>query len=223
MTNIPIMGLIGHNSKETNLIVRDHPKSSLAESFRSLRANLKFLGKGETDPQVFLVTSSIGGEGKTFCSINLATVMALSKKKTILIGVDLRKPKIYNDFDLSNERGLSSYLIGQDSLEDVLQKTSIENLSLISAGPIPPNPSELIMSSGFKNLIDTLKKDFEYIVLDTPPIGLVADSFEIMKHVDFSFYVVRQNYTDKMLLNFINERFEQDLVSDIAIIVTTLR
>jgi capsular polysaccharide biosynthesis protein len=146
-TKIPLAGIIGHNDKSTNLSVFANPKSSIAESFRALRSNLGFFSpEEENSGKIFVVTSSISGEGKTFCSINLASVLSLSGKPTVLVGVDLRKPKIYMDFDLSNQVGLSNFLVGQADKEDIIQPTKYPNLSLISAGPIPPNPSELILS-----------------------------------------------------------------------------
>ena len=122
-----------------------------------------------------MVTSSVSGEGKTFCSINVATVFALSGKKTILVGLDLRKPKIFGDFSIENDIGVVNYLIGQESLQTVIQKTDIEHLDVITSGPVPPNPSELLINEKLNELIGILKTNYDYIILDTPPVGLVAD------------------------------------------------
>ena len=186
LTKIPVLGAVGHNNKNTNLTVAKHPKSAASENFRALRSNLKFMGaesSGSEKGVAILITSSIGGEGKTYNSINLASAIALSNQRTVLVGLDLRKPKIYNDFDLSNEKGVSSYLAGRDSLDEIIQTTSIKNLDLISAGPVPPNPSELILGERCVSMMETLKEKYDYIIFDTPPVGLVADAFDIIQFV----------------------------------------
>src|SRR5690606_10589156 len=148
LSKIPIIGLIGKYRYHNNLVVFEKPKSAVAESFRAIRSSLQFtLNKTPKEGgRTIMVTSSVSGEGKTFCSINIATVYALSGKKTILLGLDLRKPKIFDDFGLSNENGMVNYLIGEKPFSDVKYQTHIENLDVASAGPIPPNPSELLMS-----------------------------------------------------------------------------
>ena len=153
-TNIPLGGIAPHSKYESNLVVLNKPKSSVSEAFRALRSNLKFVAKPapEGKGQVLAVTSSIGGEGKTFMAINLASVLSLGTEKVVLVGVDLRKPKIFNDFELSNEKGLSSYLVGQLSASEIVQKTAYDGLDVISAGIVPPNPSELIQSPLFSEL-----------------------------------------------------------------------
>ena len=132
----------------------------------------------ESGGQVLLVTSSIGGEGKTFTAINLASVIALSGKKTCLVGLDLRKPKIFNDFGLSNDKGISMSSTG-DTIENIIQYSGKENLDVISAGPVPPNPSELLENKVFADFLTKLRTMYDYIVLDTPPMGLVADSLQL--------------------------------------------
>ena len=167
ITNIPMLGILGHSKQEDNLVVFSKPKSSVSEAFRALRSNLNFLLKPvETGGQVVLVTSSIGGEGKTFTAINLASVIALSGKKTCLVGLDLRKPKIFNDFGLSNDRGVSTLMSGQDDkISDIIQKSGKENLDIISAGPVPPNPSELLEQPMFEEMLNELRAQYDYIVL----------------------------------------------------------
>ena len=120
-----------------------------------------------------MLTSSISGEGKTFCSINLATVFALSNKKTVIVGLDLRKPRIFGDFSIDNITGVVNYLIGQKTIEEVIQKTHIPYLDVISSGPIPPNPAELLMSDAMEEMINELKLKYDYIILDTLPENIV--------------------------------------------------
>ena len=145
VTKIPLLGVIGHNGYDNNLTVLEEPKSSISEAFRSIRANLRFLFDEEQKSKVILVTSSISGEGKTYVSINIASVLGLSGKKAVLLGMDLRKPKIFGDFKINNKNGISNYLTGQVELEDIINHTSIPGLDVITSGPIPPNPSELLM------------------------------------------------------------------------------
>jgi capsular exopolysaccharide synthesis family protein len=218
LTNIPILGVVSHNFYNQNLVVFKNSRSIIAESFRALRSNLQFLAPDKMQKTI-LMTSSVSGEGKSFCSSNLAASLALAGKSTIILGTDLRKPKIFNDFSLKNTVGLTSYLIGTASLEQVIQSTGIQNLDLISAGPIPPNPSELLMSEKLNTLIKELKLHYDYIVIDTPPIGVIADAFELLKFADIVLYVVRQQYTDKNLLKYINDLYNKKSIQQVSIIL----
>ena len=153
LSTIPILGVIGKSRLENNLAVLSTPKSAVAESFRAIRSSLQFMYKkqGVTGAKTVLVTSSVSGEGKTFTSINIASVFALSEKKTILLGLDLRRPKIFDDFEINNKVGIVNYLIGDASTQEIIQKTKVEHLDVITSGPIPPNPSELLMGETMKN------------------------------------------------------------------------
>ena len=183
LTNIPIMGVVGHNSKPGNLAVLDGPKSVVSETFRSLRANLAFFNQGKEIKKI-LITSNASGEGKSFCSINMASILAISGKRTVLVGLDLRKPKIYGDFGLSNDHGVSNYLAGFVEKEQIIQSTDFENLDVISAGPVPPNPSELLMTQKLTDLLNELAEEYDHVVIDTPPIGIVSDTFNLTRHAD---------------------------------------
>jgi len=218
LTNIPVLGVIGNSEKGGNLIVSESPKSIISESFRSLRTNIQYLAS-EKSSKVITVTSSVGSEGKTFCSSNLALIFSSAGYKTVLIGADLRKPKTHEDFKLDNQKGLSSYLIKKSKIEDIINQTQYENLSLITSGPIPPNPAELLNLERMKDLIKILKDKYEYIIIDTPPCGLVTDSVITMKLSDINLYVVRHNYTKKNMLNIINDLFETKQVSNLKIII----
>jgi tyrosine-protein kinase Etk/Wzc len=190
MTEIPVVGNIPHSTEKTNNVVFELPNSTVAEAYRLLRSRMQFFTKEATTP-IILITSSMPGEGKTFTSINLASAYSLLGKKTILIGFDLRKPKIFKDFNLSNERGVSTWLIGRDKLEDIIQETPYENLSLISSGPVPPNPSELISSDKSDELFKLLKEKYDYIIVDSSPIGIVSDTFHLASLADTMLLVVR--------------------------------
>jgi capsular exopolysaccharide synthesis family protein len=225
LSTIPILGVVGKKTTINNLSVFLKPKSTVAESFRALRSNIHFLfdRKKINESKTVMITSSISGEGKTFVSINMATVFALSGKKTILVGLDLRKPKIFGDFDIDNEEGVVNYLIGQKTIEEIIIPSKIENLDIITSGHVPPNPSELIMNSANEELMEYLKKNYEYIILDTPPVGLVADAFELVKYADVTLYVVRQGFTQKGMMKMINDKYAKKEVSNISIILNNFK
>jgi capsular exopolysaccharide synthesis family protein len=219
-TQLPLIGIVGVKYSESNLSVFERPKSALSESFRAIRSSLQFLFKKQKvgGAKTVMLTSSVSGEGKTFCSLNIATVFALSEKKTIIIGLDLRKPKIFDDFNIQNDLGAVNYLIGDNTLEEVIQKSQIPFLDVITSGPIPPNPSELILGDSMKEMIDELKKSYDYIVLDTPPVGLVSDALELSQFCDVTLYVVRQNFTKKEMLVLLNNRTKRGELNNVSII-----
>ena len=220
LTKIPIIGVIGKKNTENNLSVFEKPKSPLAESFRAVRSSLQFLSKKQNieGTKILMLTSSISGEGKSFCSINLATVFALSEKKTVIVGLDLRKPKIFGDFKVDNNIGVVNYLVGQKTVDEIIYKSHIPNLDIITSGPIPPNPSELLMSEAMSELIADLKTKYEYIILDTPPVGLVSDALELSHFADATLYVVRQAYTKRGMLSVVNEKHLRGELKNVSII-----
>ncbi|PWB24574.1 polysaccharide biosynthesis tyrosine autokinase [Flavobacterium sp. HTF] len=221
LTQIPLIGVIGFNKDNINLAVFEKPKSALSESFRTIRSSLQFLYKKQrvSGAKTLMITSSVSGEGKTFCSINIATVFALSEKKTVIIGLDLRKPRLADEFNLSSNIGVVNYLIKQKNLDEITQSTQIPNLDVILSGPIPPNPSELILSEAMKELIDELKQKYDYIILDTPPVGLVSDSLELAQYADVTLYIVRQNYTKKDMITLLNNRIKRGELSNASIVL----
>lgn len=217
ITSIPFIGGIGHNMLTSSLVVHERPKASLSESFRALRSNLNYFTQG-LDKKVFMITSSLSGEGKTFTTINLATVFALSGKKTIIVGADLRRPKIFGDFGLRNEKGLSTFLSGMCTREEIIQETQIENLHLVSGGPVPPNPSELIMNPRMSELFHYLKEQYDFILVDTPPIALVSEAFELSEFADHSIFLVRQSYTPKAVLKNLDEYYRIGKLKKMSIV-----
>lgn len=217
---IPILGVVGRNTGMNNLAVFERPKSSVAESFRALRSNIRFLLKEDSKEggNTILFTSSVSGEGKTMISINMATVFALSGKKTVLLGLDLRKPKIYDDFDMKNDMGIVNYFINQKEIKDVVVPSKIPNLDIILSGPIPPNPSELLLGSKCDEMMKYLKSNYDYIIIDTPPVGLVSDALELFKYADATCYVIRQNYSEKGMMKMIDNKYINKEVSNISYI-----
>lgn len=221
LTQIPLIGVVGLSKEGSELAVYNRPKSALSESFRAIRSSLQFLYKQQNSEgaKTLMITSSVSGEGKTFCSLNIATVFALSEKKTVIIGLDLRKPKLFNEFNLTNEVGVVNYLIRQKTVDEIINHTHIPHLDVIVSGPIPPNPSEMIMSERMKELIEELKTKYDYIILDTPPVGLVSDALELAQFCDITLYIVRQNFTKKEMITLLNNRIKRGELNNTSIIL----
>ena len=221
LTNIPLIGVIGVNRDKTALAVYNKPKSALSESFRAIRSSLQFLYKKQNvdGAKTLMITSSVSGEGKTYCSINIATVFALSEKKTVIVGLDLRKPKLFEEFNLNNDKGVVNYLINESSVDDITNATEIPFLDVILSGPIPPNPAELIISEGLGDLISELKQKYDYIILDTPPVGLVSDALELDQYCDVTLYIVRQNFSKKDMITLLNNRVKRGELKNTSIVL----
>jgi capsular exopolysaccharide synthesis family protein len=216
---IPIIGTVGKNVREVEIPVFDKPKSSLAESFRSLRTNLEYL-LSEAEKKVIILTSTVSGEGKTFCAINLASIIAMSDKKVLLIGMDLRKPKIQKAFAmLKNDIGMSTYLIKKSNIDEIIQTTNIRNLSVIPSGPTPPNPAELAGTQRMEDLISYAKKEYDYVIIDTPPVALVTDALILSRFSDLNIFVIRQNYSKKSVLSLIEELDSNQNMKNLGILV----
>ena len=218
LTNFPIIGQVSQSPDKDPLVVINSPKSPISESFRSIRTNIEFITQGKPKSTI-LVTGDIQGIGKTFNSLNIASIYALYGKKTVLLGFDMRKPKLYQEFGLSNNVGLSSYLSNKDAFESIIQPSNkIPNLDVITSGPIPPNPAELIASEKCSNLFTKLKETYDYIIIDTPPLGLVTDAFLLMRHSDVNLFIVRQGQTNKNIFGSIIKDIE-DRGLDASIVI----
>ena len=218
LTNFPIIGQVSQSPDKDPLVVINSPKSPISESFRSIRTNIEFITQGKPKSTI-LVTGDIQGIGKTFNSLNIASIYALYGKKTVLLGFDMRKPKLYQEFGLSNNVGLSSYLSNKDAFESIIQPSNkIPNLDVITSGPIPPNPAELIASEKCSDLFTKLKETYDYIIIDTPPLGLVTDAFLLMRHSDVNLFIVRQGQTNKNIFGSIIKDIE-DRGLDASIVI----
>ncbi|MBK8567484.1 MAG: polysaccharide biosynthesis tyrosine autokinase [Saprospiraceae bacterium] len=187
-TKSPILGGISYNSSKKLIVVSKGSRSSIAEMFRLLRTNLQFMA-AEKGNKVVMVTSSSSGEGKTFITVNLGLSLALSGKRTVLLGLDLRKPKLKKYLtDEPENTGITNYLIGDMSIEEITNQSNLDpNLYYLPSGPVPPNPAELMMGSRMEKLIDHLKENFDTVLIDTPPVGLVADALLLDKFVDSTY------------------------------------
>ncbi|MEE1323235.1 MAG: polysaccharide biosynthesis tyrosine autokinase [Bacteroidales bacterium] len=197
LSTAPIIGFIPNFPADSNrLVVFDKPRSQISETFRSLRTNIKYILGNETDEgKIILITSSLPNDGKSLISVNVASIFAISGKKTLLIGYDLRKPSLHKIFGLNATHGLTSYMVGRYELDDVLQATEFNNFDVLVAGPVPPNPSELIDSDKNRALLKELKKRYDYIILD--PVNLIADAQCLAKESDINLFVVRSEQTNK--------------------------
>ena len=227
ITSYPVLGLIPHfendeKSWKGKVKVFEAVKSAVAESFRHLRSNLQFIQKKEGS-QVILLTSTVGQEGKTTISVNLAAIMSLAKKRTVVINLDMRKPTLHERFDLPNQIGLSELINGRAKLQDVIQNTRYPYLDIISSGAIPPNPSELIQSDTMYEILDALKQGYEMIILDTPPIGLVTDAKELMHYVDINIYIVRAGYSKKEFLENLKKFDHIEKIPNLGIVLNDVK
>ena len=217
---IPVLATIPTSRRKR--IDLDDPKSLMAESFRTARINLQYLNPNSSR-QVVGFTSSRSGEGKTFCAVNLATVMTLSGQRTILIDADMRRPRVGDALSMPPGKGLSTYLIGECTVEEVIRPTDVKGLDVITAGPIPPNPLELAELPAMEQLFRTLRGRYDQILVDASPLGLVSEYVLIMRHVDLTLYVVRQGRTKRGDLRLINEMFREKKVQRVDLLLNDVK
>ena len=210
LTSVPVVGDIPltdeKNDKNGSIAVFENKNNLMSETFRNIRTNLQFMLNN--DQKVILVTSTVSGEGKSFVSSNLAISLSLLGKKVVIVGLDIRKPGLNKVFQLSNkERGITQYLSNPETdLMELVQPSDVnKNLFILPGGTVPPNPTELLARNGLDKAIETLKKNFDYVILDTAPIGMVTDTLLIGRIADLSVYVCRADYTHKAEYTLINE------------------
>lgn len=217
----PVMNLIYTNYYKTEAVVKDYPGSSIAESFRNLRSSL-FL-KFRSEPQkVIMITSSQPQDGKSFVSSNLAASIASVGHKTILLDCDLRRPTLHEKLKIVNSVGLSNYMVNNVSVKEIIKKTEVNNLWFIPAGPILPNSSELIEAGVLDSLIEELKQQFDYVIIDSTPAGLVADATLMIKYANYILLVCRNDYTRKDVFTDVLNLFRTNNISDYDIVFNDL-
>ncbi len=220
LSPIPVLSTVP-TSKQQRITVNDD-RSVLAEGFRTARINLQYLN-ANVDRQVVGITSSSSGEGKTFCSVNLATVMALGNKRTLLMDADMRRPKVHERLGLELGNGLSTYLIGEASIDEVIRKSDIPGMDVITAGPIPPNPLELFESPRLAELIQQLRGRYDQVVIDASPMGVVSEFKILVQQLDITLYVVRQGYTRRPMLRSVNELYRTDKLKRIDLLLNDVK
>ncbi|MBP6573276.1 MAG: polysaccharide biosynthesis tyrosine autokinase, partial [Flavobacteriales bacterium] len=201
LSPIPLLATIPSSKRKR--ITMDEPKSLLAEAFRTARINLQYLN-ADAPRQVVGFTSSSSGEGKTFCALNLSTVMALSGKRAVLVDADMRRPRVQETLELKDGPGLSNILIGDAALDSVIRRTDIPGLDVITAGPIPPNPLELVESPHMEEFFKQLRARYDHVIIDASPMGLVSEFVILMRHIDVTLYVVRERHTHRRDLRLVN-------------------
>jgi capsular exopolysaccharide synthesis family protein len=221
--DLPILGIIpATRSSSKGILVQDNPRSMTSEAIRSLRTNLDFFTSGG-NKKVITISSSISGEGKSFLAKNLGGVLAMSNKKVALLDLDMRKAKLSEtDNRESQVKGLSTVLINKNTWRECVQKTQIENLDFIPSGPLPPNPSELLVNGAFSVLIKEMQAEYDFLLLDTPPAGLVTDAIMAMRKSDLSIFVVRANYSKKEFLRNIDRIIKVNKLSNVALVFNAL-
>ncbi|MFM2375103.1 MAG: hypothetical protein RLZZ165_200 [Bacteroidota bacterium] len=226
MSFTPIIGVVHRvtqslQHKYPRLLSIENPKSSLSESFRGIRTNLQFLAADKSS-KVVTITSTVSGEGKSFVTINLAGMLAMLETRVVIIDMDLRKPKLHYSFGNDNSVGLSTLLVGKSTLEKTLRKTDYNNLDIITSGPIPPNPSELIVSPRMTELLTSLRETYDYILIDTPPIGLVTDGTTLMVNADIALYVMRADYSRRVYAKIPDKLSEDHNIRNIYIVFNSV-
>lgn len=224
-TAIPIAGAIPislQTNKINRFVIENKANSIITEAFRTLRSNLDFMHHVSKDKRIIAITSTISGEGKTFIAINLGGVLAMSGKRVILIDLDLRKPKVHLTFKAKNDKGISTILIGKNSYKDCIIKTEFDNFDVITSGPPPPNPSELANSDMFDSLLQQLKTQYDVIIIDTPPIGIISDAMFSFRRADLPIYVARANYSKRNFINNINFISEQKNIHNLSIVLNAV-
>jgi capsular exopolysaccharide synthesis family protein len=220
LSPVPLLAMIPTSKRKR--VLPDEPKSMLAESFRTARINLQYLNVG-AQRQVIGFTSSMSGEGKTFCAVNMATIMALSGKRTLLIDADMRRPRVAEALELGEGAGLSTYLIGEVDMQGLVRTTNIPGLEVITAGPIPPNPLELVEQERLADLFRQLRGRYDHIIVDASPMGLVSEYVILMRHVDVTLYVARQGVTRRSALRLISEMFQERKVANVNLLLNDVK
>lgn len=220
--SVPFLGDIPKSESKEKIIIGSDVRSSTAEAFRLIRTNLDFmLASNRKQSKSIFITSTTSGEGKSFISINIAATLALSGKKVLLMGMDLRAPKVTEYLGIADRKGVTNYITDDDiTIEEIIFNIpEVKGLDIISSGVIPPNPAELLMTKRVENLFTIVKQEYDIVIVDTAPVNLVTDTLLIAKYADMFMYVVRANYLDKRLLQVPQELYNEKKVPNMAIVL----
>lgn len=222
-TQVPIVGELMNKRQRDLLVVASHHRSVIAEQIRSIRTNLHVWNEDDSQKQVLLFTSSMSGEGKSFVSLNLGASLALMRQSTVILEMDMRMPRLHQLFDIDNTVGLSSYLNGEATLDDILKPIPGQtNYFIIPSGPLPADPSELLHGPLLKQLINTLRQQFRYILLDAPPIGVVTDAQVMAPYADTTLFIVRHGVTPKHALRILDALYREQRFHDLHIVLNAV-
>jgi tyrosine-protein kinase Etk/Wzc len=221
-TDAPVLGEIGHADGVGALVVTRNNRKIVAEQFRMVRSNLQYIIPKIEKP-VLLVTSSFSGEGKSFISTNLGAVLAISGKRTVILEFDIRKPKIMKGLGLHERKGITNYIVGSAGLNEIVHPVpDVENLYVISCGPVPPNPAEMLLQGRVDELFLELRKQFDAIIIDSAPVGLVSDAVTLGRYADGTIYIVRHKYTLKKQIQMVDDIYRQKKLPQLAIVINDI-
>lgn len=212
-SSFPLIGMVRHTSSESPFVVTNNPRSSFTEMFRIIRTRIEFLAKRKSDI-IIMVTSSESGDGKTYFSINLACIYAMASPKTLLIDMDIRKPSLYARIGCENTIGVSNYLANQCTLDEIITRPPDADFDFIAAGTVPPNAGELIRSDNLIEMVKRLRERYEFIIVDTSPIGVVADAYSFASLSDINLFVIRSNKTNKSFVRNLSAQLTADNVAN---------
>lgn len=221
ITDLPLIGVLPFVKEADNegIIIEQSPNSIISEAFRNLRTNLQYANV-EGGAKTYLVTSFLPGEGKTFTSVNLGAILAKSGKKTVIIELDLHKPRIYTRFGLPLQpKGITTCITGQHTFEEIVSSTHTPNLFCIYSGPVPPNPSDFVLSDKMKEIITKAKAEFDYVIIDTPPAGLLSDSIYLIQNADASIFVLNTKSSTKKVISFVEEVVEANKINNVMFLL----
>jgi capsular exopolysaccharide synthesis family protein len=223
ITSTPVLGEVGHSYSNETLVVNKTSRGMVAEQFRIIRSNLQYI-LNKIEKPVIMVTSSFSGEGKSFVTTNMGAVMALAGKKTIIIEFDIRKPKIFAGLGLSKKPGVTNYILGNADIADLpVLVPGYDNLFVLSCGPIPPNPAELLLESRVDDLFNYLKQNFDVIFIDTAPVGMVSDAMTLGRFANCTMYIVRQGHTYKKQVVLIDEFYREGKLPKVSVILNDVK
>lgn len=220
LTEAPFIGEIGHSEDSGALVVTHNSRRFISEQFRIIRTNLQFMLNKVQNP-VILVTSSFSGEGKSFVSTNMGAVMALTGKRTVIIELDIRKPKVVANLELKKKQaGITNFIVGRVNIQDIIVPVSeIQNLFVIPCGPVPPNPAEMLLDPKLKELFEYARRNFDVVIVDTAPVGLVSDAIILGEQADCTLYITRQNYTFKKQIGLIDELYRNKKLPRLSLLL----
>lgn len=223
LTSVPVLGEIAKNDTGDQFVVKAKSTTPIVELFRLVRNSLQFM-LSEPDKKVINVTSTVTQEGKTFFSMNLALSFALTNKKVILVGLDIRRPQLKKHFSITTNKGITSFLSGQEpDLESLIVPSGMsEYLDLLPAGPVPPNPNELLTNSRLDQIFEVLREKYDYIIVDTAPVGMVSDTFLLNRLADVNLYITRANYSSKKYLALLNSYVADKRLTSTYLIVNAV-
>lgn len=223
ITSAPILGEIGHSYSNNVLVVNKTTRSMVAEQFRIIRSNLQYI-LGKAEKSTILFTSSFSGEGKSYVTTNMGAVLALAGKKTVILEFDIRKPKVLAGLGMPKGPGITNYLVGKGNLSDMIKPVpGHDNLFVLGCGPIPPNPAELLLDPKMDDMFGWLQQNFDVVLVDTAPVGMVSDAMTLAKYANCTLYLVRQGHTFKKQIALIDEFYTDNKLPKISIIINDVK